>query len=70
VIINRSATRYAIIPQKILLILLYKTNTNEGEFGKNGRENITQKPGTKIPKERNRFEILATSASVKYYSGS
>jgi hypothetical protein len=38
VIIYHSATRYAIIPQEILLRLSHKEDANEGELGKNGRE--------------------------------
>jgi len=71
VIIYHSATRYVIITQEILLRLSYKVYEREGELGKNGRENnITQKPGIKIPKERKHFERLDTRASVQYYSGS
>jgi hypothetical protein len=69
VFIYHSATRYAIIPQEILLRLSFKEDESEGELGKNGRQNnITQEPGIKIPKETNRFENLGTSGTVQYYS--
>jgi hypothetical protein len=71
VIVYNSATRHAIIPQEIVLRLSYKDDEGEGKLRKNGIENnISQKPGIKIPKDRNRFENLGTSSIVQYYSGS